>query len=98
LRLANPADREAGYQRHHVPSESWVVSSLLLVRCAPDAVSVLRDTSLTRYTDDGKTSETIDGAAEYARIAAEVLGVSAAAIEEARAALAAIRAGAITST
>ncbi|HEY7295522.1 MAG TPA: arylamine N-acetyltransferase, partial [Dehalococcoidia bacterium] len=32
------AVRESAYQRHHTPGTSWVVDSLTLVRCAPEAV------------------------------------------------------------
>lgn len=96
LRPATPEGRQAGYQRHHVPGESWVVGSLLLVRCAPDAVTVLRDTSLTRYTNDGKTVETIEDPAAYTRLAAETLRAPDLPIQEARAALAQITAGPTT--
>ena len=34
LRHASAADREASYQRHHVLSESWVASTVRLIRCA----------------------------------------------------------------
>jgi N-hydroxyarylamine O-acetyltransferase len=90
LRPATPAGRDAAYQRHHVPSESWVVTSLLLVRCGPDGVDVLRDASLTRYAAQGKTTTTIDDPAANRRLVGEVFGAPDLPIDEARAALAAI--------
>jgi arylamine N-acetyltransferase len=93
LRPGGAADRDAGYQRHHVPGESWVVGSVLLVRCAADAVSVLRDATLTRYMVGGKTVEAIQDPVDYPRIAAELFGSPTLPIQEARAARARIAAG-----
>jgi N-hydroxyarylamine O-acetyltransferase len=98
LQPATPEAQEAGYQRHHTPGESWVVGSILVVRCAPDAVTVLRDNALTRYTADGKENRTIVDAFEYRRIAADQFNAPNLPIDEARAALAAIQGAAATAT
>ncbi len=95
LRPASPEARDAGYQRHHTPGESWVVGSVLLVRSAPEAVTVYRDGSLTRYTAGGKQAEAIEGTLAHGRIADEVFGTPSLPIDEARAALAAIQRGGV---
>jgi len=92
VRPAADTDREAAYQRHHDPYASWVVSSLRLIRCGPSEVTVLNDASLTRFTDVGKSVETIDDPSAYAHLAAELFGAPNLPIDAARAALAAHRA------
>jgi arylamine N-acetyltransferase len=89
LRPADEAIREAAYQRHHRPDESWVVSSLRLIRCGRSEVTILRDASLTRFTDAGKTVETIDDPSAYARLDTELFGAPNLLIGAVRAALAA---------
>ncbi len=71
LRPPDPAARAAAYQRHHAPGETWVTSSLTLIRCEEEAVVVLRDEELTRFTAGGKHTERVSAPAEYARVAAE---------------------------
>lgn len=61
--------REAAYQRHHTPGESWVVDSLRLVRCLPDEVLSLRRSELVRYTPRGKETRPIS---DPVAVAAEV--------------------------
>ena len=92
LQPATDADREASYQYHHVPGRSWVVGSVMLVRCTTDAVHVLRDASLTRFTTAGKTTETIEDETAYRRLAAEIFGAPNLPIDEARAIVAALQA------
>jgi arylamine N-acetyltransferase len=71
LRPPDQAVREAAFQRHHVVGGSWVVDSVVLVRCTADAVLSLRNGELTRFTVDGKSVERVELAA-YPRVAAEV--------------------------
>jgi len=91
VRPAAEADRETAYQWHHDPHESWVVSSLRLIRCGPSEVTVLNDASLTRFTHAGKTVETIDDPSAYARLAAELFEAPGLPIDAVWAALAAHR-------
>jgi N-hydroxyarylamine O-acetyltransferase len=98
LQPATAGAREAGYQRHHTPGESWVVGSVLVVRCASDAVTVLRDNTMTRYTDAGKQTETIEDASAYRRIATEHFNAPNLPLDEARAALASIKAATTAAT
>jgi hypothetical protein len=58
----------------------------------------LRDDVLTRYSDAGKTTETIPDAATYTRIAAEVYGLPGLPIDEGLAVRAALATGAIGHT
>jgi arylamine N-acetyltransferase len=88
LRPAVDADREAAYQRHHVYDQSWVASTLRLIRCSASQVTVLDQGSLTRFTDAGKSVEPIEDPADYRRIAAEVFEAPDIPIDEVLAALA----------
>jgi arylamine N-acetyltransferase len=74
LAEATPRDCDAGYQRHHQPPESWVVSSLTLVRCREDEVLQLRDGRFSRYRTAGKTSEPVSDFDDYMRLVREDLG------------------------
>lgn len=67
--------REAAYQRHHTPGQSWVVDGLRIMRCAQDEVQLIRDGRLTRFTTAGKHVEQIQDRAGYVRIIADVLGM-----------------------
>jgi N-hydroxyarylamine O-acetyltransferase len=71
LRPADEQVRQAAYQRHHVPGESFVVSSLTLVRCEEHQILQLRNHEFTRHTDDGKEKVQLTEPEEYARIVAE---------------------------
>jgi len=75
LKPADEREREAGYQRHHVPGESWVIGSPRLVRCTDDAVFSLRDGELVTYRADGKHAEQITSLSDYTRVAREVFGL-----------------------
>ena len=88
LRPADAVARAAVFQRHHVLTESWVASTLTLIRCADDRVSVFRNGELTRFTADGKQVESVSGPAAYERLAATVFGLPNLPISEARRALA----------
>ena len=83
----SPAERDAAFQRHHVPTESWVASTLTLIRCEEDRVSVFRNGELTRFKDEGKHAEPPASPAECGRIAAEVFGLPNLPIAEAHRAL-----------
>jgi arylamine N-acetyltransferase len=75
LRPATDAAREAAYQRHHTPGQSWVVDSLRIMCCDRDQVGLIRDERLTRFTTSGKHVEQIPDRAAYIRIVANVLGM-----------------------
>lgn len=95
---AHDADRDAGYQHHHTPNASWVTGTLTMVRSTADAVYALRDTTLTRHTSGGKTTQSITDAHEFARMAADVYGLPALRIAEALAVRAAFAARATGAT
>jgi len=80
------AETEAAYQRHHVPGQSFVVSTLRLVRLGDDEVWSLRGDDLTHFTPDGKRTETV-GAANDDRLVA-LFGLPALPLARARRALA----------
>src|SRR5262249_21756180 len=71
LRPGDEHGRPAAYQRHHVPCESSVVSSLTLVLCEDDQVLQLRNNEFIRHTDEGKQKQQVTDPEEYARIVAE---------------------------
>jgi arylamine N-acetyltransferase len=72
LQPANEREREEGYQRHHLPGESWVIGPPRLVRCTDEAVFSLRDGELVTHHPDGKQTEQITSRADYVRVANEV--------------------------
>lgn len=82
-RPASDEDRDRGYQNHHVVNASWVTGTLTMTRSTMDAVYALKDSTLTRYTADGKRVETIADPASYARLAAEEYGLPRLPIHEA---------------
>lgn len=51
LRPADEEVREAAYQRHHNPGETWVIGGITVVRCFQESEEVvaLRDARITRY-------------------------------------------------
>jgi len=71
--LAQPSagQLETAYQRHQRPGETWVTSTLTLIRCTDDAVIHLRNDQVMRYTTAGKTTETVADAAAIACLAAD---------------------------
>jgi arylamine N-acetyltransferase len=73
LRPAGGRIREDGYQRHHVPSESWVAGAIVLVRFIGDEVFSIRDGIFTRYRDGGKQSRPMRGAEDYEDVVRGVL-------------------------
>ena len=77
LRPPVEREREAAYQRHHTPGESWVVDRPRLVRCEDDAVFTLRGDEFTHFTDGGKRTERINDPGEYARLTAEIFRLPA---------------------
>jgi arylamine N-acetyltransferase len=83
LAPADDAAREAAYQRHHTLGQSWVVDVLTLIRCGESAVWTLRDTTLTRFTADGKSVSACNSIADYRRAVAEVFELPNAPIERA---------------
>jgi N-hydroxyarylamine O-acetyltransferase len=79
--------REAAFQRHHTPGQSWVVDKLVLTRSAEDEVWSLRDAELRHFTPEANTVEPISTPPDYARLAATLFGLPALPIDQARAAL-----------
>jgi arylamine N-acetyltransferase len=77
LRPATDAAREAAYQRHHTPGQSWVVDSLRIMQCNEDEVGLIRDKRFTRFRSAGKQVQQIEDRAAYIRIVADVLGMPA---------------------
>src|SRR5215212_8002896 len=75
--------RTAAFQRHHQLDQSWVASSLFMIRCADDAVHVVRDGTWTRYMDAGKETVALTSDDEYVRLASDVFGLPALPIERA---------------
>lgn len=75
MRPASDADRDRGYQSHHVVNASWVTGTLTMTRSTAEAVYALKDSTLTRYTEADKTVETIDDPTVYARLVTEVYGL-----------------------
>jgi N-hydroxyarylamine O-acetyltransferase len=71
LRPPEPATREAAYQRHHTPGETWVTGSLTIIRCEEEQVVLLRDEELSYLSAAGKRTEHVSTLADYARVAAE---------------------------
>jgi arylamine N-acetyltransferase len=74
--------REAAYQQHHTPGQSWVVDSLTLIRCTPEEVCVLRNAELTRFRDGGKETRPVEGIADYERLIADVFALPSLPIAE----------------
>jgi hypothetical protein len=89
LQPATEAEREAAYQRHHDPAESWVASSITLLRYVQDEDIVLqvRDGAFTRHTASGKETLRLGAGAEYERLVLEKMGLPNFAIAEALVAL-----------
>ncbi len=76
LTAPDAAAREAAYQQHHVIGCSWVVDSIVLVRCSDDEVWSLRDGQLSHFTADGKQVSRIeDPLADYSRLARDLFGL-----------------------
>ena len=75
LQPADEREREEGYQRHHLPGESWVTGPPRLVRCTVDAVYSLRDGELMTYRADGRETEQITSRADYIRVARDIFGL-----------------------
>jgi arylamine N-acetyltransferase len=83
LRPASDEDRDRGYQSHHAVNASWVTGTLTMTRSTTEAVYALKDSTLTRYTDTGKSVETIADPAGYVRLATEAYGLPHLPIHEA---------------
>lgn len=79
--------RQAAYQRHHTPGQSWVVGTLRLVRCEEQTVYALRGDEFTRFTREGKCVERVAEPAAYAQLGADVFKLPGSMIEQARLAL-----------
>lgn len=54
LRPAGPRERDAIYQRHHTPGESWVMDQFRFIRCREDEVYSLFAGRLAHFTAAGK--------------------------------------------
>jgi arylamine N-acetyltransferase len=75
LRPATEEVRDAGYQRHHIPGETWVIGSITLMRYFDVEASVvaLRDGRITLYDGEGKQSAEVQSDDELARRVVEDL-------------------------
>lgn len=89
LRLPDRRVLGEAYQRHHQLDQSWVASDFFMVCCTDDAISVVRDGALTRYSAEGKEVSPLSTDRDYERLAADVFGLPAMPILEARRVLAA---------
>jgi arylamine N-acetyltransferase len=70
LRPQSPEDREAAYQRHHRPRETWVTNSLVFIRSREEEVLVFRNMDQHRYTGEGKSSCRVVDAEGWTRLPA----------------------------
>ncbi|MHB8575343.1 MAG: arylamine N-acetyltransferase [Dehalococcoidia bacterium] len=94
LRRPSEAEREAAYQRHHTPGQSWMVGTPRLIRCEPEALYTLRDGAFSRYTPNGKQTRPVSEPAEFERLVAEVFRMPTLPIAEGIAASAELNAAA----
>lgn len=69
LRPQSPEDRETAYQRHHRPRDTWVTSSIVLIRSREEEVLVFRNMDQHRYTTQGKRSSRVEDPEGWARLA-----------------------------
>jgi arylamine N-acetyltransferase len=83
LRPASDVDRNSGYQHHHTPNASWMTGTLTMVRSTLGEVFALRDNTLSHYTAEGKTVETVTHPADFRRLADEVFGLPLLPVEDA---------------
>ena len=79
----DPSQRAAAFQRHHTPGTGWVVGRLTLARCTEDAVYRLRDQEFTRFTAQGKHTESITQPEARSRLVTEVFGLPGLPVEDA---------------
>jgi arylamine N-acetyltransferase len=82
LRPQSPEDREAAYQRHHRPRETWVTNSIVLIRSGEEEVLVFRNMDQHRYTRGGKASSRVEDPDGWARLPA-LLGLPGFPVREA---------------
>jgi arylamine N-acetyltransferase len=75
LRPATEEERDAGYQRHHTPGETWVVGGITLMRYfdADGEVVALRDGRFSRYRPGARQSIEVTTDADYERHVGEDL-------------------------
>ena len=59
LRPPEPRERDAIYQRHHTPGESWVMDRFRLIRCREDEVYSLYNGHLVHFTAIGKDRQPV---------------------------------------
>jgi arylamine N-acetyltransferase len=72
LRPSDAESREAAYQRHHIPGESFVASEFVLIHCQEDEVWVLRNGLFTHHRSSGKRSRRISTSEELEQLARDV--------------------------
>jgi N-hydroxyarylamine O-acetyltransferase len=87
LQPATDEERDVGFQRHHIPGETWVIGGISLVRFVDGEVLALRSKRFTRYGAADKQSMDVLTSAELERIVREELGWPELPIGEALAAL-----------
>ena len=72
LRDLDDVERGAAYHRLHEPSTGSLIGVLRLVRCTRTAVYSLRTAELTRFTNQGRHTERLEGPRDYERAVTEV--------------------------
>jgi arylamine N-acetyltransferase len=68
LRPQTEEAREAAYQRHHRPRETWVTSSMGSIRSREGEVRVFRNGEQHVYTSTGKVSTRVEAPADWAAL------------------------------
>jgi hypothetical protein len=72
LTPASPEARNAAYQRHNTPGESWVLGDIVMVSYLEDGnIAAIRDGAFTLYSDQGKDSRKLTSRADYVRAVRE---------------------------
>lgn len=91
LRPATAEGLALAFRRHHTAGESWVTTTLSLVRCTPDAVHQVRNHDFTTYTSSGKQTILLDDDTAVIDTVLAVFGLPALPVAAALAALARLR-------
>ena len=74
LTPASMEAREAAYQRHNTPGESWVLGDIVMISFLEKGdIAAIRDGAFTLYSDGGKESRKLVGRADYIRTVREDL-------------------------
>jgi arylamine N-acetyltransferase len=74
LTPASPEARQAAYERHNTPGESWVLGDIVMISFLDNGdIAAIREGAFTLYRDDGKQSRKLTGRADYIRTVREEL-------------------------